>query len=37
VLGLRQEFCRRHNNPLGLVYVVHCNADTQIQPGLQLQ
>jgi hypothetical protein len=37
VLGLRQEFCGRHNNPLGLVYVVHCNADTQIQPGLKLQ
>ena len=37
VLGLRQEFCRRHNNPLGLVYVVHCNADTQIQPALKLQ
>ena len=35
-LGLRQEFCRRHNNPLGLVYAVHCNADTQIQPALKL-
>jgi hypothetical protein len=37
MLDLRREFCKRHNNPLGLLYAVYCNADTRIQPGLKLQ
>jgi hypothetical protein len=36
-LGLRREFCTKHNNPLGLLYAVYCSADTRIQPGLTLQ
>jgi hypothetical protein len=35
-LDLRQEFCQKHNNPLGLLYAVYCSADTQIQPGLTI-
>jgi hypothetical protein len=34
VLNLRQEFLRDHGNPLGLIYAVHCDADTRIAPGL---
>lgn len=33
-LGLRQEFLHEHGNPLGLMYAVHCDGDTQIQPAL---
>jgi len=33
-LGLRREFMERHGNPLGLLYAVHCDGDTQIQPAL---
>jgi hypothetical protein len=33
-LDLRQEFCREHRNPLGLLYAVYCDADTQVEPGL---
>ena len=33
-LGLRQEFLQKHGNPLGLLYTVHCDGDTQIQPAL---
>ena len=33
-LGLRQEFLKQHGNPLGLMYAVHCDGDTQIQPAL---
>jgi hypothetical protein len=33
-LELRQEFCKQHNNPLGLLYTVYCNGDTYIKPGL---
>jgi hypothetical protein len=29
---LRNEFFNTHKNPLGLLYGVHCNADTQIDP-----
>lgn len=32
VLKLRNEFFANSGNPLGLLYGVHCNADTQIQP-----
>lgn len=34
VLELRQEFCKQHSNPLGLLYTVYCNGDTFIYPGL---
>ncbi|WP_316167477.1 MULTISPECIES: CHAT domain-containing protein [unclassified Bradyrhizobium] len=33
-LGLRQEFLKQHGNPLGLLYAVHCDGDTQIAPAL---
>jgi hypothetical protein len=33
-LSLRREFLERHGNPLGLLYAVHCDGDTQVQPGL---
>ena len=31
-LELRREFLEQHNNPLGLLYAVHCDGDTRIQP-----
>ncbi|MFM0521834.1 CHAT domain-containing protein [Caballeronia jiangsuensis] len=31
-LDLRKSFLRNHNNPLGLLYAVHCDADTCIRP-----
>jgi len=31
-LELRREFLIEHGNPLGLLYAVHCDADTQVQP-----
>jgi CHAT domain len=34
-LNLRREFLLEHNNPLGLMYAVHCDGDTQIQPALK--
>jgi hypothetical protein len=34
VLELRQEFLHEHGNPLGLIYAVHCDADTRITPAL---
>ena len=34
VLELRQDFLRRHGNPLGLIYAIHCDADTRIAPAL---
>jgi CHAT domain len=34
VLQLRQDFLREHNNPLGLIYAIHCDADTRITPAL---
>jgi hypothetical protein len=34
VLRLRQEFLREHGNPLGLIYAVHCEANTRIAPAL---
>jgi hypothetical protein len=34
VLKLRQDFLRGHGNPLGLIYAVHCDADTRIAPAL---
>ncbi len=33
-LDLRQEFLQDHGNPLGLMYAVHCDGDTQIKPAL---
>jgi hypothetical protein len=33
-LGLRQEFREKHGNPLGLLYAVHCDGDTLIEPPL---
>ena len=35
-LDLRREFVERHGNPLGLLYNVYCDGDTQVQPGLTL-
>jgi len=34
VLALRREFVERHRNPLGLLYAVHCDSDTRIDPAL---
>jgi hypothetical protein len=34
VLRLRQDFLREHGNPLGLIYAVHCDADTRVAPAL---
>jgi hypothetical protein len=34
VLDLRQDFLRQHGNPLGLIYAVHCDADTRVAPAL---
>jgi CHAT domain len=34
VLDLRRDFLRDHGNPLGLIYAVHCDADTRIAPAL---
>jgi CHAT domain len=33
-LELRREFVQKHGNPLGLLYGVHCDGDTQIDPAL---
>jgi hypothetical protein len=33
-LDLRREFLEDHGNPLGLMYAVHCDGDTQIKPAL---
>lgn len=34
VLFVRRELLRRNRNPLGLIYAVHCDADTRIEPAL---
>ncbi len=34
VLSLRRRFLAEHNNPLGLLYGVHCDTDTVIAPAL---
>ncbi|MBV9892270.1 MAG: CHAT domain-containing protein, partial [Rhizobacter sp.] len=31
-LDLRREFFEEHGNPLGLLYAVHCDADTRVEP-----
>lgn len=31
-LDMRREFMEKHRNPLGLLYAVHCDADTRIVP-----
>jgi hypothetical protein len=33
-LELRREFLSEHGNPLGLLYAVHCDGDTRIEPAL---
>jgi CHAT domain-containing protein len=33
-LELRREFLEQHGNPLGLLYAVHCDGDTQVRPAL---
>ena len=33
-LALRREFLAEHGNPLGLLYTVHCDGDTRIEPAL---
>jgi hypothetical protein len=33
-LALRREFIEAHGNPLGLLYAVHCDGDTRIEPAL---
>jgi hypothetical protein len=33
-LDLRRQFLEQHGNPLGLLYNVYCDGDTQVQPGL---
>ena len=33
-LALRREFLEQHGNPLGLLYAVHCDGDTRIEPAL---
>ncbi len=33
-LDLRREFLAEHGNPLGLLYAVHCDGDTRIEPAL---
>ena len=33
-LDLRREFLQTHGNPLGLLYAVHCDGDTRIDPAL---
>lgn len=34
VLALRRSFLSDHGNPLGLLYGLHCNADTQVVPAV---
>ena len=34
LLDLRSEFLGQHNNPLGLVYALYCDADTTMTPGV---
>jgi hypothetical protein len=34
VLGLRRDFLAEHGNPLGLLYGVHCDTDTRVDPAL---
>jgi hypothetical protein len=35
-LALRREFLEKNGNPLGLLYAVHCDGDTQISPALTI-
>jgi len=34
VLAVRRELVEQHGNPLGLMYAVHCDANTRIDPAL---
>lgn len=36
VLALRREFLLKHRNAMGLLYAVHCDGDTRVDPGLVL-
>ncbi|MDE8668415.1 CHAT domain-containing protein [Pseudarthrobacter sp. H3Y2-7] len=31
-LRMRRDYYEQHNNPLGILYAVHCDGDTRIQP-----
>lgn len=33
-LRMRREYFEQHGNPLGLVYGVHCDSDTRVQPAM---
>lgn len=33
-LKLKRRFLKKYHNPLGLVYAVYCDGDTQVHPGL---
>jgi hypothetical protein len=34
MLALRRQFYQEHNNLLGLLYALYCDADTQVVPGV---
>jgi hypothetical protein len=36
MLETRREFLDRYRNPLGLVYAVHCDVSTRLDPALVL-
>ena len=36
IFNLRNYYLREHGNPLGLLYAVYCDPNTQVQPGLAL-
>jgi hypothetical protein len=33
-LRMRREYFEKHGNPLGLLYGVHCDSDTRVQPAM---
>ena len=36
MLTLRQRFLEERKNPMGLLYAVHCNGNTRVEPGVGL-
>ncbi|HEX6084883.1 MAG TPA: CHAT domain-containing protein [Thermoanaerobaculia bacterium] len=36
MLTLRQRFLEQRKNPMGLLYAVHCNGNTRVEPGVGL-
>jgi hypothetical protein len=34
VLGARRMFLEQNNNPLGLLYAMHCDVETRVSPPL---